>query len=286
MGTAAASSRTSSAGRHVDWALGERLDGLGGNQFAHSVVEFRPTRRLRHGGADHVLGVAADGFGSLRPLGVKHAGVVAVGLGWPALGDGLPFQAPAFTGCGIALEGLGEALQFVRDPFLHGLGASRELRQYVVGDAAHLGNAVDRLGPLHPQRPAELGPQAGVVDGAQCPLVELDGAGIQSQPPFVVGGHAVGDHHVGVELGVERPAGVLAETGRGDAFGVNGRHLATDAVAGVGVILNPVDHGGDRRVVGLERGVASGVVTQGEEHRHRLWEPSAVTSKPRTEPSP
>ena len=75
---------------------------------------------------------------------------------------------------------------------------------------------------------------------------------------------------MGVQLGVQRPAGVLAEAGGGDALGVEGAHLAVDAVAGVGVVLDPVDHGRHRRVVGVEHRGPGGVVAQGEEHRHRL----------------
>jgi hypothetical protein len=191
-----------------------------------------------------------------------------VGFGRPALGHGLPLQAPALPGGGVALEGLDEALELVLDALLHRLGAGGELGQHVVGDALHFGDAMDRLGPLHSQGAGQLGPQAGVVEGGQAPLIQLDGAGVKGQPAAVVGHDPVGDDHVGVQLGVERPAGLLAEAGGGDALGVEGAHLAADAVAGVGVLLDPVDHGRHRRVVGVEDGGASGVVSQGEEHRH------------------
>ena len=151
--------------------LGQGLDGPGDDQLPCRLVHGPAGGRLRHGGADDVLGVVADGGRPLGPLRVQRPGVVAVGLGRPALGHRLPLQAPALTGGGVSLEGLDEALELVLDALLHRLGARRELGQDVVGDAGHLGDAVDRLGPLHPQGAGQLGPQAGVVEGGQAPLV-------------------------------------------------------------------------------------------------------------------
>lgn len=47
---------------------------------------------------------------------------------------------------------------------------------------------------------------------------------------------------MGVDLRVEHPAGVVSEVGDEDALGVEGPDLPVDPVAGVGVIVDPVDH--------------------------------------------
>ena len=57
---------------------------------------------------------------------------------------------------------------------------------------------------------------------------------------------------MGVQLRVERAAGVLTEGGGHDALGVDDRDLAADAVAGVGVPLDPAGHRSDRGVVSGE----------------------------------
>ena len=75
---------------------------------------------------------------------------------------------------------------------------------------------------------------------------------------------------MGVELRVERPAGVLPEHRGDDPLGVDDGDLATDPVAGVGVAFDPSGERGDRGVVGVEHLAADVVVAEGEQDRHRL----------------
>ena len=64
---------------------------------------------------------------------------------------------------------------------------------------------------------------------------------------------------------------MLAERGRDDPLGVDDRDLAVDAVAGVGVGLDPVDDRRHSRVVSNEHLGAGLVVADSEQGRDRLW---------------
>ena len=76
---------------------------------------------------------------------------------------------------------------------------------------------------------------------------------------------------MGVELRVERPRGVLSERRGDDPFGVDDGDLAVDAVAGVGVGLDPVDHHRRPRCRGRRAPSARvSVVADREQGRHRL----------------
>ncbi len=75
---------------------------------------------------------------------------------------------------------------------------------------------------------------------------------------------------MGVELGVERPTGVLAEGSGDDAVGVEDADLAVDPVPRVGVAFDPVHERPDGGVVGLDDLRAHGVATDRIEHRDRL----------------
>ena len=73
-----------------------------------------------------------------------------------------------------------------------------------------------------------------------------------------------------VELGVERPAGVLAEPGGDDPFRADDRDPPADPVAGVGVALDPLSQCCDGGVVGGEHLPARVRVAKGKQHRDRL----------------
>lgn len=98
----------------------------------------------------------------------------------------------------------------------------------------------------------------------------LEGPGIERQPPAIGGHDPVRDHQVRVQLRVVRPAGVLAKRGRDQAAGVDDPHLAIDPVATVGVVLDPPERRGDRRIVSVEHLLADTVVAYGVQDRHRL----------------
>lgn len=73
-----------------------------------------------------------------------------------------------------------------------------------------------------------------------------------------------------MHLGVVRPAGVLAEGCGDQPAGVDGPDLAVDPVAAVGVVFDPCEGGFDGCVVGGEDLASDVIVTDGEQHRHRL----------------
>lgn len=75
---------------------------------------------------------------------------------------------------------------------------------------------------------------------------------------------------MGVKLRVESAGGVLAEGGGDDAFGVDDGDLAVDAVAGVGVVLDPTDHRRHRGVMSRQDLGSDERVAECEKRRHRL----------------
>ena len=90
-------------------------------------------------------------------------------------------------------------------------GPLREHLQQLGRDAGDLGLAVDDRPPRDPVAVGELGPQHRLVQAAQHPLVPLQVAGVQRQPPPVGGLDLGRDHGVGVQLRVVGPGGGLAE---------------------------------------------------------------------------
>ena len=88
-----------------------------------------------------------------------------MGLGRPAVGDGLALQVPALPRRRLTLELLPELLDLLLDSIPDCSGSRGELESYLLWDVAHLGNAVGRFLPGHANGPSQLGPQAGVVDG-------------------------------------------------------------------------------------------------------------------------
>ncbi len=178
----------------------------------------------------------------------------------------LSFQAPTFPGSGLSLKVIAEPIELVVDPPTDGVGARREGREHVLGNTVDLGDSIDRLTPPHAKAAGQLGAQAGVVDGAEGALIELDGPGVERQPSAVWRPHPIGDHDVRVKLGIERPTRVLAEDRGDDPLGVEHGDLAVDAVAGVGMTLDPVDHHGHGGVMGVEDLLAECLVSKGEEH--------------------
>jgi hypothetical protein len=204
------------------------------------------------------------------PLVMQRAAIDRPGLAGPAVHDGLPLEPPALTSRRVTLEAHPEPLQLLVEPVGDVVGPGRELGQHRVRDAGDLGDPVLGLAPDDPEAARQLGPQTGVVHGRERPLVDLDRAGVQRQPPAVVRADPVGDHHVRVELRVERPGGVLAERRGHDPLGVHHRDLAVDAVAGVSVPLDPADHRSHGRVVGRQHLASGVVIAHGEQQRHRL----------------
>ena len=104
----------------------------------------------------------------------------------------------------------------------------------------------------------------------ECLLVVLDEPGVQRQPPAIRGLHPVGDHHMGMQLRIQRPAGVLPKGRRHNPLRVDHRHRTPDAVAGMGMLFDPGDHRPHRRVMSIKDNPADAGVTEREQHRHRF----------------
>ena len=85
--------------------------------------------------------------------------------------------------------------------------------QQLARQAGDLGLAVDDRLPRHPVAVGQLGSQHRLVQAAQHPLVPLQVAGVQRQPPAVVGLDLGRDDGVGVQLRVVGPRRRLAERG-------------------------------------------------------------------------
>ena len=109
-----------------------------------------------------------------------------------------------------------------------------------------------------------------MIEGGECLLVVLDQPGVECQPATVGRLDPVGDHEVGVDLRVERSAGVLAERCRHDPLGVDDRHFPTDPVPGVRVPFDPAGERHDCSVVCGEHFPTDVMVTEGEHHGHGL----------------
>ena len=104
-------------------------------------------------------------------------------------------------------------------------GALGELLQHLPVDAGHLGDPVDRRLPADTEAAGQLAPQPGVVQRRQDRLVGHQRAGVQRQPTPIRRRHLRGDHRVGVELGVQLPGHVLAEHTYRDPLRVDRHHL-------------------------------------------------------------
>ena len=139
------------------------------------------------------------------------------------------------------------------------------------------------LVPADAEPAGQLGSQAGVVEGGQGALVELDRPGVQRQPPAIRGPHPVRDHQVGVELRIGGPAGVLTERRRDDPLGVDDRHLARQSGTGCGHGLRSTRPPRRPRRHGPAR-TSARVVSSPSAHRTDTdFGAEHVTSKPRTE---
>src|SRR5205807_2270069 len=175
--------------------------------------------------------------GPCRPA-VSQLGRVDARLGRATLGDGFTLETPPLPWRRLAPEGCLEAFELLLQPLVDLVAASGEGGEQRVGRVGDLGDPVERLSPRHTQPSGQLGAQRGVVQRGQRALVMLDRSCVERQPAAVRGDDPVRYYDVGVELGVERPAGVLPESRRDDAVGDVDAYLTVDAVAGVGMGLD------------------------------------------------
>ena len=176
-------------------------------------------------------------------------GVDAVGLGWPGLDDGLAFELPPLPRRRVPFHRVDEPIELLVRPSSHISRARGELFEDGLVDAVDLGDPVGDGLPVDAEPFGEFGAKRRVVDRRQRSLVELEGAGVERQPPPIGGADTVGHHDVGVKVRVECSRGVLAERRCDDALGVDDRDFAVDPESGVGVRLDPSDHRSDCRVV-------------------------------------
>jgi hypothetical protein len=89
-----------------------------------------------------------------------------------------------------------------------------ELGHQLIGDADHVGVAIDHRAPSDTEAGGHLGAQGGVVDPADAALLVLEEPGIQRQPRARRVLDLGPDHRVGVQLRIGGAARVLAEQRR------------------------------------------------------------------------
>ncbi len=183
-----------------------------------------------------------------------------------------PPPAPAATAPlrRFTAEVIDESVQLGVDPLVDVAAALRELGQHVEVDTGDLGDAVHRWLPGDSESAGELGSQPGVIQPRQAPLVHLQRACVQCQPSSVGGADPVGDHRMGVQLGIEFAAGVLTEHPHDDPFGVDTHHMTPLPHPSVRLRLHPGEHRVHRRSCASVTCLTGLVVADGEQHRHRL----------------
>ncbi len=232
--------------------------------------EAAPSVDAIDGIVDHTIRIEPEPPGLLRPTGMQHLGVDRVRLVGTAVDDGLPFQPPTLPGRRLTAHRIDEAIELVVHAAPDVRATRRELGEQVGADVAHLGDA--SFGRLPPDTEARrhLGAQAGVIEGGKYLLIVLDQPGVECQPATVGRLDPVGDHEVGVDLRVERPAGVLPERGRDDPLSVDHRHFPTDPVPGVRVPFDPTGERSDCSIVGSEHLPTDVIVTEAEDHGNGL----------------
>ena len=151
-------------------------------------------------------------------------------------------MSPPLLRCRFPVEVIDEAVQLLSDPLFDIAAALRELRPDVGVDAGDLGDPVHRRLPCDSEAAGELGPQPGVIQPRQAPLVHLQRPCVQGQPSSVGGADPVGDHRMGMQLWVEFAAGVLPEHPHDDPFGVDTHHMPLPPHPGVRLRLHPGQH--------------------------------------------
>ena len=181
-----------------------------------------------------------------------------------------------------------EPTELLVDTALYVGGALGKLGQHVTIDVGDLGDAVLGLLPADTETAGQLRTQVGVIERGEGPLVEFDGAGVQSKPPTVRNGHPIGNHGVGVQLRVEFAAGVLTEHTHHDSLGIHRHHLAVVPHPGVGMGFDPLKHRLHRALVSLHHLMAHLRLTECEQDGNGLGggEGGVVTShRPLPEPA-
>ena len=269
VGSAAATSRVTSAGRHVDWRSLRASTARDMTLVDRRRVEAWPAVDAVEGPVEERVGFDAESDEAPGPFLGECRGIRA-GLGRSAVDDRFALESPPFPRRGFALEGLGEPFDLAVDPVADLPGPTRIGREDLWGDVGDLGDAVLRGLPPHPEPLGDLGPQTAVVERGQGALVALQGLGVEGEPAAVGGEDPVRDHDMGVQLRVELSAHVLAKRHRHDPLRVDRVDLPMHAVAGVGVVLDPVDHRRDRGVMPGEDRVAHLLPADRVEDRQRL----------------
>ncbi len=162
----------------------------------------------------------------LRRAGVEHR---------------LTFEAPRLPRCRVPVEGGPEPVELPLEPGLDLAGPLRQLVEHDVGHAVDLGDPVGRRTPPDAEALCQLAPQRRVVQRGERPLVALDQSGVQRQPASIRDANLGDDDRVGVQLRIERPAGVLPEKRDREPVGVDVLHRSVDRGSGSGVALDEVD---------------------------------------------
>ena len=201
---------------------------------------------------------------------MQLAGGMTVGLGGAAVQHRLAFEAPPFPSGRFPAKVGAEPVQFLADTLVHFAAALGELGQHLRIDTDHLGNPIHRLVPFDSEAAGQLGPQPGVIQPRQGPLIHLQCAGIERQPTPIRSLDTVGDHRMGMQLRVEATTRVLTEHPHNDAFGIHTHHMPAPPYPRVRLGLDPVEHRVDGSVMRLGHLSTQLLVADTEQNRHRL----------------
>ncbi len=266
---AAAISRCSSAGRHVD-CFSDRVCIAWSMAFSPIVFGQLSGEDGVESEAGHPGRVDAEFDDLVPPTPMQHIGRHFMRFRWPGIDGGFAFELPPFPHRWLTVHGPGEPVELLIETTHDVRGTRRELLQHHIGQVFDVGDPVDHRPPLDTETASEFGAQGEVVGGRGGALVEFEGAGIQRQPPPIRRVDTVRHHDMGMQLRVQRTRGVLTERRRDDPFGVDGDDLTVHPEPGVRVTLHPIHHRRDRSVMGGQHMITDTVIADREQGRHRL----------------
>ena len=124
--------------------------------------------------------------------------------------------------------------------------------------------------PLDTKPSCKLCSKGGLVDAAGRLLLGEEVAAVERPPRTVGAAHLGRDEQVGVQLGIEGPAGAVDVGGDDQAVAVELEHPGLARPREGGVFLQVVDSGGHRGVVGRADFLAQATVTEAPQQRHGL----------------
>ena len=213
---AAATSRTISAGRHVD-CRSVKAASAASTVRSVSSAACRPSAAWRLTATSSPSTVMPTSVSWCRQMSCSSAGSIGHGLVGRLSSTASRSEPPPLPPGRLPAQSRDEPVELHLHPVADVPVRDRERLQDLVGDAGDLGDAVLPVAPGDTGPGRQLGPQSGVVQRGEGALVDLDPAGVEREPATVVGTDPVGDHDMRVELWVHPSRRVLTERRRHDA---------------------------------------------------------------------